>query len=49
MPLLKANSPEKSNLAEGQDRDFKPQIMNMLKDIKEDRNECFNEDHESAN
>lgn len=49
MPLLKVNSPEKSNLAEGQDKDLKLQIMNMLKDIKEVMNECLNEDHENAN
>lgn len=37
------------NLAKPQDRDFRIVIMNMLKDLKEDMNNCLNEDHENTN
>jgi hypothetical protein len=38
-------SPEKSSLAEAQDRDFKMASMNMSKDFKEDMKNCLNKDH----
>lgn len=46
MPLPEGSNhtvtgPEKSNLAEAQDKDFKVSIMNMFKDLKEDTNNAL--------
>lgn len=39
--------PEKSNLAEAQDKDFKVSIMNMFNNLEKDGNKCLNEVHEN--
>lgn len=44
-----AKGPEKHNIAEAQDRDFKIAIKYMFNDLKEDLNKSFNEVHESRN
>lgn len=41
-------SPEKSNLAEAQNEDFKIAIMNMFKDLKKGRNTCLNKVYEDT-
>jgi hypothetical protein len=48
MPLLESSNltvtgPEKSNLAEAQDKDFKVPTINMFKDLEEDTKKCLNE------
>lgn len=35
-------SPEKSNLSKAQNKNFKIEIMNLFKDLKEDINKCIN-------
>lgn len=40
--------PEKSNLAEAQNEDFKIAIMKMFKDLKEGTNTCLNKVHEDT-
>lgn len=42
-----AEDPEKSNIAEAQDRDFKIAIRNMFNDLKKDLNKSLNEVHEN--
>lgn len=42
-----SNGPEKCSLAETQDKAFKKAITNMFKDLKENLNECLNEDREN--
>lgn len=42
------NGPEKLNITETEDKDYKP-ATNMLKDLKEDINESTNEMNEHTN
>lgn len=44
-----ATNPEKSNLAEAQEKDFKIAIMKYFKNLKEDVNKCLNEGFENTN
>lgn len=52
MPPPEANnptvlSPEKSNLAKAQNKNFKTEIMKLFKDLKEDINKCINKNTNS--
>lgn len=42
-------SPEKTNLVEAHDRNFKIAIIHLFKDLKEDMDKYLNEDHENSN
>ena len=46
-PLESSNptivGPEKCNVAEAQDKDFKVPTINMFKDLEEDTKKCLNE------
>lgn len=39
--------PEKDNLADTQDNDFKIAIIKMLKELKENKNKCLNGDRKT--
>lgn len=44
-----ASTPKKCNSAEAQDKGFKTAIMNVVKDLKEDRSKCLNKGCENTN